>query len=81
MFSVRLAQLAETLYYIWKGSEFKFRLSHISTLRMNFIATRLLDVNTDVNIIISKSKYLNQILNTNYANIIIDDNIILSKIL
>jgi hypothetical protein len=81
MFSVKLAQLAETLYYIWKGSEFKLRSSHISTLRMNFIATRLLDVNTDVNIIISKYKYLNQILNTNYANIIIGNNIILSKIL
>jgi hypothetical protein len=42
-YSVSLAQLVEQLYNICRGPGFKVRLSHLFTLRVEFLATRLLD--------------------------------------
>jgi hypothetical protein len=41
--TMNLAQLIGQLHYINRGSGFEPRSSHLSTLRVEFLATKLLD--------------------------------------
>jgi hypothetical protein len=44
-----LAQLAGTLYYIYRGAGFQLRSSHLSTFKVEFLTARLLDQNKNKN--------------------------------
>jgi hypothetical protein len=48
-----LTQLVGTLYYICKGPKFELRSSHLSTLRVEFLAIRLLDKKKEETIVIT----------------------------
>jgi hypothetical protein len=45
-----LISLDRILYYIYKGSRFELRSSHLSTLRVKFLVTILLNQKNNINI-------------------------------